>query len=124
MLVLSRQILQQANVHLPEYKKVMAFEAQLDVGLITKIHEDPSCSCLGFKTDFMDTLQRIVDTPDLFNLFEFWSAEQQSKAIEYLKSRDPDLYRNLNLERRSIVVRVTGTIRMNNSYFLDASFDT
>ena len=74
-----------------------------------KIHPTPSdCPCLGVATEFVDTLQRICSTSALFALFEFWSAERQEKLFKFLKDKDEKLYANLDVNRRSISVRVTG----------------
>ena len=95
---------------MPTYKRIMDHEATLKVGDITAIHDEgvSSCSCQGYKTNFKETLQQIISTPALEELFEYLSLEQQVTLFNHLKSRDPKLYSKLDSDKRTILVRVTG----------------
>ena len=104
-----RDIMDSANVKLPTYKAVMEHEKTLQVGEITPIHQgETSCECQGYATSFMDTLQRICATPELYAMFEFMAEDQQSRLFASLKAKDAKLYQKLDSSKKTILVRVTG----------------
>ena len=103
-----REIMKASNVILPSWKDVMAYESKLNVGPVEAIHVS-SCECLGFKTELKDTLQRIVSTPLLFDLFEFMPEEKQSSLFTFLKERNEELYGKLDKRNRTLFLRITGT---------------
>ena len=98
-----------SNVILPSWKEVMVYESKVKVGPVKPIHTSP-CECIGFKTELADTLQRVISTPLLFNLFEFMSEEKQAKLFTFLKQRNGELYGNLDEKRKTLFLRITGTI--------------
>ena len=97
-----------SNVILPSWKDVMAYESKINVGPVEGIHVS-SCECLGFKTELKDTLQRIVSTPLLFDLFEFMPEEKQSSLFTFLKERNEELYGKLDKRNKTLFLRITGT---------------
>ena len=98
-----------ANVFLPPYKKVMDYEKTLDVGEISPIHDARnSCLCKGFSTNFHSTLQKVCDTVPLFRMFSFIPTDKQLELFQYLKSKSPATFGNLQNNRRTIIVRTTG----------------
>ena len=57
----------------------------------------------------MDTLDRICNTKELYDMFSFMTDDQQQRLFEYLKDKDPELYAGLDTTKKSIIVRVTGS---------------
>ena len=46
---------------------------------------------MGVTTDLTDTLQRVVDTKELFDLFQFPPLQEQLKRFRYLQAKDSKL---------------------------------
>ena len=103
-----RAIMQKVNVILGPWTTVMAYESTIDVGEIKEIHVPSKCSCMGFKTNTVDTLQRIVSTPKLYEQFVFMTEDKQMRLFKFLNERNPDLYANLDPLKKTIILRSTG----------------
>ena len=60
--------------------------------------DDSMCdsTCQGYATSFVDTLDRICNTKELYDMFSFMTDDQQQKLFEYLKDKDPELYAGLD----------------------------
>lgn len=97
------------NIKIPSYEDVREYCNRLDTGKIENIHKDITrCKCMGYQTNLRDTLQHIVSCPDLLDMFKFLTDTQQSKLFDFLKKRDHNLFKALNVNDRTIVVRDTG----------------
>lgn len=106
-----RAILSKNEIKILKYEAVRKFCLSTDVGSIVKIHENEiACekNCMGVKTNLHETLQLIIQTPKLFEKFEFMNEEQQLHFFNYLKNKDPNLYKNLNPAKRSLFLKETG----------------
>lgn len=105
-----RSILLKNNVIIPSYDSIRDFCNKLDVGSIDFIHETDSneCACMGVNTTLLGTLQNIVSTEKLFSKFQFPTQEQQDKIINFLLSKNENLYQNLSSSQRTLFLRVTG----------------
>ena len=87
----------------------MEFEKKLDIGSITAIHlPNPDCPCMGYQVNVRDTIERILNTKELKDLFVWQDPVRHAGMIRFLKSKDPGLYQNLDEERQTILIRATG----------------
>ena len=57
---------------------------------------------MGATTDLTDTVQRVVDTKELFDLFQFSPLQEQLKLFRYLQAKDSELCKNLDSIKRTI----------------------
>ena len=105
-----RKILAKNNVKVPDYKAIREYCDGLDVGNIYSFHidEEENCACMGVYTSLKDTLQRIVSTPELYKKMKFQSLNDQVKLDQFLKDKSKYLYRNFDVNKRTIILRDTG----------------
>ena len=106
-----RSILLRNNVIIPTYEKVRKFCNDLKVGTIEFIHTDAEstdCKCMGIKTNFLETLQCIFSTPELYKAMTFQSEEKQKKLYDFLCTQNHSLYKNFSISKRTIFLRETG----------------
>ena len=97
-----KQILYHNNVKIPTYDQLRTYCKSIDVGDINPLHDKmDSCDCMGYGCDMKDTLQRIVNTHELFNKFSFFSVEQQKEISVFLKSKNADLYNKFDYSKRT-----------------------
>ena len=92
-----KEILKGQNVNLPRYENLRDYIKNLDIG---KLNRDPTHStCMCVQSDLKDTLQRIINS-DLFKLATFKSSSEQTELITFLKHKNNDLYKNLDVNKK------------------------
>ena len=100
-----KKILKESNIHLPKYEAVIKFRDNLDVG---NINLNNCCNdCYSATTSLQETLQLIASS-DMFKRFEFKSLDQQQRLATFLKTRNNDLFKTFDPEKRTIFLRQTG----------------
>ena len=104
-------IFKENDIFLPQYNDVNVYIKNIDIGHITKLHENNTCeNCMGYGTDPKQTLQKIVETELLFDKFNYLNVDQQFILKEFLMQKDPVLYANFDHTAKTIFLRETADI--------------
>ena len=85
----------------------MNFMEKADIGTVDR-QKCGIAGCMCATTRFADTLQRLLQRPQIFEKLCFPTPEQQADLFQKLKRKEPQLYRSLDCNRRTIFVRESG----------------
>ena len=104
-----RGTLKASNINLPSYDQLKGYCKELDVGTIHNLHDEfCECPCMGYGCTINETLQLVFKCPEYQEKLTFPSSDQNTKLGEFLKAKNKSLYRNFDINKRTIILRDTG----------------
>ena len=101
-----REILSEHGICLPGYKEVSEYVKTIDVGDINTL-TDSGDGYMGYGTNIVQTLQKIIDSKGLYDKFQFLSFDHQQTLQGFLLEKNHELYRSYNPNEKTIFLRDT-----------------